>query len=136
MKDTRNGENMDYNNTITENYNEVPGPNKANALQITGLVLSIVGIVVCCCLACGGLVLGIAGLVCSIKISRSPGRRGRIAGRCWPGSPPNRSPAGRMRASAAGLRPDRSLRRSPGWLKSSGWSSILRSWAGPYCPRC
>lgn len=76
MKDTRNGENMDYNNTITENYNEVPGPNKANALQITGLVLSIVGIVVCCCLACGGLVLGIAGLVCSIIGNNQNGRNG------------------------------------------------------------
>ena len=52
---------MDYNTTTTDYYNEVPGPNKANALQIIGLVLGIIGIVVCCCLACGGLVFGIIG---------------------------------------------------------------------------
>ena len=67
---------MDYNTTTTDYYNEVPGPNKANALQIIGLVLGIIGIVVCCCLACGGLVFGIAGLICSIIGNNQNGRNG------------------------------------------------------------
>ena len=37
----------------------------ANGLQITGLILGIISIVFCCC-PYGALVLGIAGLVCSI----------------------------------------------------------------------
>lgn len=49
-------------NVVVESGN----PNKANTLQIVGLILGILAIVICCCLACGGLVLGIAGLVCAI----------------------------------------------------------------------
>lgn len=43
----------------------VPQPQSANGLQITGLVLGIISIVICCCPG-GGIVLAIAGLVCSI----------------------------------------------------------------------
>ena len=62
---------MDYN--VESSYRNT---NKANVLQIVGLVLSILGIVVCCCLACGGLVLGIAGLVCSIIGNGQAGKNG------------------------------------------------------------
>lgn len=43
----------------------VPQPQGANGLQITGLVLGIISIVICCC-SFGGIVIAIAGLVCSI----------------------------------------------------------------------
>ena len=39
--------------------------NSANGLQIAGLVLGIISIVACCCSG-GGIIFGIAGLVCSI----------------------------------------------------------------------
>lgn len=44
---------------------EVPQSQSANGLQITGLVLGIISILVCCCPG-GGIVLAVAGLVCSI----------------------------------------------------------------------
>lgn len=43
----------------------VPESQGANGLQITGLILGIISIVICCCPG-GGIVLAIAGLVCSI----------------------------------------------------------------------
>ena len=47
----------------------VPQSQGANGLQITGLVLGIISIVICCC-PYGSIVLAIAGLVCSIMGNR------------------------------------------------------------------
>ena len=44
----------------------VPQSQGPNGLQIAGLVLGIISIVACCCYGVGGLIFGVAGLVCSI----------------------------------------------------------------------
>ncbi len=41
-------------------------PNKANTLQIVGLISGIAGIVIGCCVGYIGIILGIVGLVCAI----------------------------------------------------------------------
>lgn len=61
-----------YNNY--QDYTNIPyqqpvyeGPdNKANGLQIAGLVCGILGICSCCCYGIPAVILGIAGLVCSL----------------------------------------------------------------------
>lgn len=45
---------------------EPSAPKSSNGLQIAGLVLGILGIVTCCCYGIVGIILSIAGLVCSI----------------------------------------------------------------------
>ncbi|MCM1192748.1 MAG: hypothetical protein NC123_00655 [Butyrivibrio sp.] len=42
------------------------GPNKANGMQIAGLVLGILGIPGCCCYGVLGLLLGIIGLILAL----------------------------------------------------------------------
>jgi len=79
------GNNMDNNqqnntgyggqyNNYQDNTSNVPNQvpienvqnNKANGLQIAGLVCGILAIVSSCCYGVPGIILGIAGLICSI----------------------------------------------------------------------
>ena len=50
-------------------------PDKANTLQIVGLICGIAGIVLSCCVPYIGIVLGIVGLVCAI-IGNKQGKTG------------------------------------------------------------
>lgn len=59
-----------------QNYGQQE-PQKTNVLAIVGMVLGILAILVNCCIAYAfvGIILGIAGLVCSI-LSRKQGKSG------------------------------------------------------------
>lgn len=67
------GNNFDNNyqdNTANIPYQasvEEATPNKANGLQIAGLVCGILAICLSCCYGVPGILLGIAGLICGIK---------------------------------------------------------------------
>lgn len=53
----------------SSNYQAPPESNagdKANGKQIAGLVCGIVGIVTSCCYGVPGIILGVAGLICSV----------------------------------------------------------------------
>ena len=49
-----------------QQYEEPADPDKANGLQIVGLVCGIAGIVLGCCVGYLGIILGIIGLICAI----------------------------------------------------------------------
>lgn len=59
-------------NTSTYSYQtatvveDASGANKANGLQIAGLVLGIISIVICCCYGVPSIILGIIGMICAI----------------------------------------------------------------------
>ena len=56
-----NTSNMPYGQIV-----EPSGPDKANTLQIVGLVCGIAGIVLGCCVPYIGFILGIVGVVCAV----------------------------------------------------------------------
>lgn len=71
--------NVQSNNTQYSNYQDntanVPyqappennaGDNKANGKQIAGLICGILGICTSCCYGVPGIILGVAGLICSV----------------------------------------------------------------------
>ena len=45
---------------------EIAESNKANTLQIVGLICGIAGIVLGCCFGVVGLIIGVVGLICAI----------------------------------------------------------------------
>lgn len=70
-----NGQYSNYQDNTANIPNQVPIENvsdgKANGLQIAGLVCGILAICTSCCYGIVGIILGIAGLICSIMGNKS-----------------------------------------------------------------
>lgn len=70
-----NGQNKTQYSNYQDNTANVPyqappqnngGDNKANGKQIAGLICGILGICTSCCYGVPGIILGVAGLICSV----------------------------------------------------------------------